>query len=270
MNKRFNVLLTFLLLYLLSSCNTPATDQNIVVLLKTDAGDITIMLYDGTPLHRENFLKLVSTGFYEGISFHRVIQDFMIQAGDPQTKEASANLPDTNRHYTVPAEFVSEYFHKKGALAAARQGNDVNPYMRSSGTQFYIVQGKRYTDEELDITEQRIRSQIKQAKFSILLNETTDSLRSAGINANDAEIQEIASVRMFEYLTGTPEFKLTPEQRSTYINTGGTPRLDGTYTVFGEVREGLDIVDRIASVNTDPSDRPLNDIRILKTKVLRK
>jgi peptidyl-prolyl cis-trans isomerase B (cyclophilin B) len=270
MNKRFNRLLTFFLLCLISSCNTPGNDKNITVLIKTNAGDITILLYDGTPLHKENFIKLINTGFYEGVSFHRVIRDFMIQAGDPLTKPDSGNLPDTIHHYTIPAEFVPEYFHKKGALAAARQGNDVNPYMRSSGTQFYIVQGKRYTDEELDIMEQRIRSQIKQAKFSILINETADSLRSAGLNVNDAEIQEIASVRMFEYLTATPEFKLTPEQRSTYINTGGTPRLDATYTVFGEVTEGLDIVDRIASEKTDPSDRPLNNITILKTKVLRK
>jgi len=194
----------------------------------------------------------------------------MIQAGDPLTKKVSKNLPDSIHNYTIPSEFNSLLYHKKGALAAARQGNDINPYMRSSGTQFYIVQGIKYTQEELDMAEARINNLMKQGKFGQIIRQTADSLKSAGLTATDAEIQEIASIEMFQYLTNIPEFKLSPEQRQTYITIGGTPRLDGTYTVFGEVIEGLEIVDRIASEKTDPSDKPLNNITILKTRIVRK
>lgn len=254
----------------ITSCNTPGSNDDTIVLIQTSAGDIKVKLYDQTPLHSNNFLKLINLGFYKGISFHRVIKDFMIQAGDPLTRADSETLPDSIHQYTIPAEFNSLYYHKKGALAAARQGNDINPFMRSSGTQFYIVQGKTYREEELNIAEQRINSQLKQGIFSNLIKETADSLKSAGIIATDAEIQEIASLEMFQYLSSRPDFKLSPEQRHAYITIGGTPRLDGTYTVFGEVTEGLDVVDRIASTKTDPSDKPLNNITILKTKIIRK
>jgi len=270
MNIRLNKWITLLLVSIITSCNIPPADDDTIVLIKTSAGDIKVKLYYETPQHRDNFIKLINSGFYEGISFHRVIKDFMIQAGDPLTKSGSENLPDSIHQYTIPAEFNSSYYHKKGALAAARQGNDVNPYMRSSGTQFYIVQGTKYTDEELNIAENKINSQIKQGKFSQIVRQTADSLKSAGITASDAEIQEIASLEMFQYLARTPDFKLSPEQRLAYTTIGGVPRLDGTYTVFGEVSEGLDIVDRIASEKTDFSDKPLNNINILKTKIVRK
>ncbi|OFY58850.1 MAG: hypothetical protein A2X04_15270 [Bacteroidetes bacterium GWF2_41_9] len=270
MNKRIIKLITLLMVSIIVSCNTPGTNDFTLVLLETSLGDIKLKLYDETPLHRDNFIKLIKSGFYEGVSFHRVIKDFMIQAGDPLTRPDSKNFPDSLQNYTIPAEFNSSLFHKKGALAAARQGNDVNPYMRSSGTQFYIVQGIKYTEEELNIAEQRINSQIKQGKFAKIIKETSDSLKLAGIAATDAEVQEIASIEMFKYLTSTPDFKLSTEERLAYTTIGGTPRLDGTYTVFGEVIEGLDIVDRIASEKTDASDRPLNNITILKTRIVRK
>ena len=255
---------------IITSCNTQGVNDETIILIQTSAGDIKIKLYNETAQHRDNFLTLINSHFYEGVSFHRVIKDFMIQAGDPLTKPGSENLSDTIHTYTIPAEFNTLYYHKKGALAAARQGNDVNPYMRSSGTQFYIVQGKIYTEEELHIAEQRINSQLKQAKFSKVITETADSLKSAGIIATDAQIQEIASIEMFQYLANSSDFKLSPEQRFVYTTIGGTPRLDGTYTVFGEVTEGLDVVDRIAAEKTDPSDKPLNNITILKTKIVRK
>jgi cyclophilin family peptidyl-prolyl cis-trans isomerase len=270
MNKRINRWLTLFFVTLITSCNTPGADEETHILIQTSSGDIIIRLYNETPLHRDNFIKLVDSRFYEGISFHRVIKDFMIQAGDPLTKPGSEDLPDSLQHYTIPAEFYSLYFHKKGALAAARQGNDINPYMRSSGTQFYIVQGTVFTDDELDNAEQRINSQVKQGKFIQLIRETADSLNSAGITATDAEIQELASVGMFQYLSTTPDFRLSPEQRLAYTTIGGTPRLDGTYTVFGEVTEGLEIVDLIASVKTDATDKPLDKVIILKTKIVRK
>jgi len=260
--------LSFILLII--SCNTPGAGDNVLVLLETSAGDIKVKLFNETPQHRDNFIKLVNSGYYEGISFHRVIKEFMIQAGDPMTKSGSELLPDSLKNYTIPAEFNSVLYHKKGALAAARQGNEINPYMRSSGTQFYIVQGKKYTDDELNGAEIRINNQIKQGKFNILVRETSDSLRLIASSATDAEIQEMASVKMFSYLTSTPDFKFTPEQRIVYTTIGGTPRLDANYTVFGEVIEGLEVVDKIASEKTDPTDKPLNNITILKTKVVRK
>ena len=234
-------------------------------------GEIKIKLYDGTPLHRENFIKLVNAGLYDGVSFHRVIKDFMIQAGDPSTRTGlTKEQSDTLSVYTIPAEFRKEYFHKKGAVAAAREGNDVNPEMRSSGMQFYIVQGIRYTDDELKAAEGRINSNVKQILFTRLLKEAADSARLSGMPVNDGELQERASMKMFEYLTKNSDFKFTADQINTYKTIGGTPRLDGTYTVFGEVLEGLDIVDRIAASKTDGNDKPETDIKILKMKVVRK
>jgi cyclophilin family peptidyl-prolyl cis-trans isomerase len=239
--------------------------------MKTTLGDIKIRLYDGTPLHRDNLIKLVKSGFYDDVSFHRVIKDFMIQGGDPATKSPSNKvLPDSMNTYTIAAEFTTQYFHKKGVLAAAREGNDVNPEMRSSGTQFYIVQGIKYTDEELNLAEQRINSNVKQGKFIRLIRETSDSVRLSGKTIPDAEIQEIASIKMFKYLTDNADYKISEEQRAAYKNIGGVPRLDMTYTVFGEVIEGLDIVDRIASVSTDSRDKPLTEVKILKMKIVNK
>jgi peptidylprolyl isomerase len=258
------------ILFLVFSCTSPKGNENTVISIKTTLGDIKIKLYDGTPLHRDNFIKLVNTGFYEGVSFHRIIKDFMIQAGDPATKSVkSKNLPDSLKSYTIPAEFNSLYFHKRGALAAAREGNDVNPHMRSSGTQFYIVQGVKYDDNDLISTEQRINSNIKQSLFNKLMRETADSSRLSGKTITDAEIQEQASIKMFQYFTNHEDFKIPEEHRNIYKSIGGVPRLDGTYTVFGEVIEGLDVVDRIASVKTDSNDRPLNDIKIIKIKIVR-
>jgi cyclophilin family peptidyl-prolyl cis-trans isomerase len=252
------------------SCNAPGGNENTVISIKTTLGDIKIKLYDGTPLHRDNFIKLINTDFYNDISFHRVIKDFMIQAGDPASKSGSVtNQPDSLNTYTIPAEFTNQYFHKKGALAAARQGNDVNPEMRSSGTQFYIVQGVRYNDEELTMSEQRINSNTKQGLFNKIMRETADSVRLSGKIITNGEIQEIASVKMFQYLSNNKDYKISEEQRSIYKSLGGVPRLDGTYTVFGEVIEGLDVVDKIASVKTDSNDRPVTDVKILKIKIVR-
>jgi cyclophilin family peptidyl-prolyl cis-trans isomerase len=259
-------------LYLLCniSCTFPEGNDNTTVSVKTTLGDIKIKLYDKTPLHRDNFIRLINSGFYDGTSFHRIIKNFMIQAGDPATKSGSSKtLPDTLKTYTIPAEFNAQYFHKKGALAAARQSNDINPEMRSSGTQFYIVQGVKLNDEELNLAEQKINSNIKQSRFTSLLKQTSDSVRLAGKTLTDGEIQEIASVKMFQYLTAYKDYKISEEQRTVYKTIGGTPRLDGTYTVFGEVIEGLDIIDKIANLPTDSNDRPLNDINIIKIKITR-
>ena len=269
MEKTFK-LLSIIFAFLIQSCNSPASDNGVHVQIKTSLGDIIIKLYDETPIHRDNFINLVNTGFYKGVSFHRVIKDFMIQAGNPATKPNSNTLPDSLSTYTIPAEFNPALFHKKGAVAAARQGNEINPYMRSTGSQFYIVQGTKYDEQELDAVELRINSQIRQAQFRIIFTETADSIRTAGLSLTDYEIQNIASYKIFEYLTSTSEYKLTPEQRNAYMSIGGTPFLDGTYTVFGEVTKGLNIVDRIAAQTTDATDKPVKDIVILKMKVVKK
>jgi peptidylprolyl isomerase len=252
------------------SCNTPGGNENTTLLFKTTLGDMKIKLYDTTPRHRDNFIRLVNSGFYNGMSFHRIIKNFMIQAGEPASKSGSLkNLPDSIKTYTIPAEINKANFHKKGALAAARQGNDVNPQMRSSGTQFYIVQGVTLTDDDLNQAEQRINSNMKQSKFNNLLKETSDSLRLAGKSATDGEIQQLASIKMFQFLTSYNDYKISEEQRHIYRTSGGTPRLDGTYTVFGEVIEGIEILDKIAEVKTDSNDKPLNDVKIIKIQILK-
>lgn len=271
MNSFFRNIIFITSIIFLSSCNTHVADENKLVLIRTTSGDIKIRLYDGTPLHRDNFIRLVNRGFYNDVTFHRVIKDFMIQAGDPSTRLSSSQaLPDSINTYTLPAEFNTSYFHKRGALAAAREGNEQNPAMRSSGTQFYIVQGVTYTDEQLDQAQVRINSNIKQGIFTRLLKQVSDSLRSTGKTPSEAEVQDIASVKMFDYLSSWTDHKIPDDQRNTYRTIGGVPRLDGTYTVFGEVIEGMDVVDKIASVSTDNSDRPLTAVRILKMKIVNK
>jgi cyclophilin family peptidyl-prolyl cis-trans isomerase len=271
MNTVFKRFLALSSVFLLFACNAHEGNENKFVLIKTTLGDIKIKLYDNTPVHRDNFIKLVNMGFYDGILFHRVIKDFMIQAGDPLTRTGLTRQQlDTLSTYTLPAEFRKEYFHKKGALAAAREGNDVNPEMRSSGTQFYIVQGKKNTDTELKAAEGRINSNIKQSVFSRFIREITDSAKLSGTPLQDSEIQDRASMKMFDYLTNIGDFKFSDTQLTTYKELGGVPRLDGTYAVFGEVIEGIEIVDKIAAVQTDQSDRPVSDVRILKMKLINK
>jgi cyclophilin family peptidyl-prolyl cis-trans isomerase len=252
------------------SCSAPVGNENTSVSIKTTLGEIRIKLYDETPRHRDNFIRLINSGFYDGISFHRIIKNFMIQAGDPAIKSSSLkNIPDSLRTYTIPSEFNNKYFHKKGALAAARQGNEINPEMRSSGTQFYIVQGVKLSDDELNLSEQKINSSMKQNFFNRLIKETSDSARLAKKSLTDAEIQDIASVKMFQFLATYKDYKISEEQRNVYKTIGGTPILDGTYTVFGEVTEGLDILDKISDVQTDSNNKPLSEVKIIKIKIVK-
>lgn len=271
MNKTLSRIVTVTFLFILFSCSAPGGNENTVILMKTSLGDIKLKLYDETPLHRDNFIKLINSGFYEGISFHRVINGFMIQAGDPETRTVPvAGAADSLKTYTIPAEFNKMLFHKKGALAAAREGNVVNPEMRSSGTQFYIVQGVQHTEQDISGAEAGINNDIRQALFYKLVKQATDSARLAGSNVTDAEIQEKVALRAFDFLSSKPSFKITPEQREVYKTSGGVPRLDGTYTVFGEVIEGMEIVERIAAVKTDQADKPVEDVKILKVRILDK
>ena len=197
--KRILILITLITLF---SCGAPGKPNNTIVSVKTTLGEIKLILYDDTPLHRNNFITLINSGLYDNVSFHRVIKDFMIQTGDLSTRPAgSSAAPDSLSGYTIPAEINRQHFHKKGALAAARQGNEINPEMRSSGTQFYIVQGTRYNDQDLNMAEQKINSNIKQSVFNRFIHQISDSLKTSGVPATDAQIQDLASMKMFEYLT---------------------------------------------------------------------
>jgi cyclophilin family peptidyl-prolyl cis-trans isomerase len=212
-----NILLLSLLVFYGLSARTQTIYPDVVI--ETNHGKMIIHLYDETPLHCDNFIKLVNEGFYNGQLFHRVINNFMIQAGDPETKNAKPGIMygTGGPSYTIPAEFIPEYYHKKGAIAAARQGDKTNPQKESSGSQFYIVQGKKFNDAELDAFEQR------------------------GLH-----------------------IPFTSKQREIYKTSGGTPHLDYSYTVFGEVIEGFDVIDIIASQPVDSNNRPIKDVKILK------
>ena len=212
----------FLLLSLFClGISSQAKERRSVVRIETSEGVIRVALFDDTPVHRDNFLQLASSGFYDGLLFHRVIQDFMIQAGDPKSRGAEPGvlLGDGDNGYTLIPEFkVPDLYHWRGALAAAREGDDVNPEMRSSGCQFYIVYGKK---------------------------------------------QAAADIRKVRAMLEEKGIELTPQMIDDYYMRGGTPHLDGQYTVFGEVIEGMDVVKSIQQTETDENNRPLKDVVIL-------
>ncbi len=248
------------------------TDSEQRVLITTSLGTIKIKLYNDTPLHRDNFIRLVEDKFYDGVLFHRVIKDFMIQSGDPDSKSAGpgATLGNGGPGYQIPAEFAPQLFHKKGALAAARMGDQVNPEKESSGSQFYIVQGKVHSDTDLIQIEQRINNMIKQSTFFKFLDEERERAGANGDSLDLSKLQEAASLRTEEVFINTQAYKIPPEQLEIYKTLGGVPHLDQNSTAFGEVIEGLDVVDAIAATATNNQDRPLEDVRILKMTLVRK
>jgi len=261
----------FVLLILLiagcSSGNNKAESGDADVVIKTDYGNIRIRLYDKTEAHRKNFEKLVQEGFYDGLLFHRVIPNFMIQGGDPESKDAAPGkrLGGGSPDYTLPAEIFPEYFHKRGAIAAARRGGPSNPEKRSSSSQFYIVQGRTFSQGALDTLEmnknqqlvnQMMREQIMAVQAD--LERMRDQNDQEGFNLKVAEIRErVDSLIEARNL----DFSFSAEQREAYTTVGGYPPLDGDYTVFGEVVEGMDLVDKIAGMKTDAHDRPVTDVR---------
>lgn len=234
MKKRFVIALFTMMSSMLMMAQVTNQDTNnditrgtIKVKIETKLGDIIVRLYDATPIHRDNFVKLVKEGFYDGTLFHRVIKDFMIQGGDPDSKGAPADkeLGEGDPGYTLEAEIRSGLYHKRGALAAAREGDDTNPEYRSSGSQFYIVWGRTFTPRQIDYLDEKLKMNRPEA---------------GGLNAT---------------------------QRQIYAAQGGTPHLDGAYTVFGEVEEGLNVVEKIQALPTNDSDRPLEDISVKLTVI---
>ena len=275
------ILLICLAFIALTACNAGSkrqtnhhmeNEKRTLVKLETTMGNITVALYNETPKHRDNFIKLVKEGVYDSTLFHRVIKQFMIQAGDPDSKNASdtAMLGSGDVGYTIPAEFNPKFFHKKGVLAAARQGDDVNPEKASSGCQFYIVTGRKFTEPQLLGMENKINEQREEALFDSLARQHMQEIykmRKAGDNAGLLELQDTLEAQARELADKEEKFRFTPEQIKAYSTIGGAPHLDGSYTVFGEVTEGMEVVDNIEIAKTNRADRPIENIRILKASI---
>ena len=249
-------------------------EKETVLKIETSMGDIKVKLYNETPKHRDNFIKLAKDGTYNGTLFHRVIKDFMVQAGDPESKNAPIGkmLGSGDVGYTVPAEFVyPKYFHKKGALSAARQGDEVNPKKESSGCQFYIVTGKVFNDSTLlNMEQQKNQNKVTEAFNALAQKHMKEIYKMRKANDQDGlyALQDTLFIQAEAEAAKQPDFHFTPEQIKAYTTVGGTPHLDGEYTVFGEVVEGMDIVDKIQQVKTDRSDRPEEDVKIINVSVI--
>ena len=256
-----------------SIMTTSITDGCTRVLINTSLGNIEIALYNNTPKHRDNFLKLVRDGYYNGVLFHRVIKDFMIQTGDPKSKNAAPGdmLGAGDPGYTIEAEIVyPEYFHKRGALAAARTGDNVNPERRSSGSQFYIVTGRKYAPEMMAQMEHRMNDQKRQQVFESLVaprRKEVMKMRMAGDTAGLDKLQA-ELIELTEQEVAKNPVKFTDAQINAYTTVGGAPHLDGQYTVFGEVTGGMDVVDKIECVETGRADRPVTDVTVISMKIV--
>lgn len=276
--KKVLISITLTILMSMASINAaekPSNNKDVMVELSTEFGTMKILLYGETPKHRDNFLKLVEQGFYNDLLFHRVIKDFMIQGGDPDSKGAAQGkqLGAGDVGYTIPAEFVyPKYYHKKGALAAARQGDQVNPEKRSSGCQFYIVQGKKLTDAEIKQMEYNLLGQAKESRFYEIVRERSAEIQKLRMEKNQAGLNnlqsEIVAQLEDEFKDKASQYVMSDEMKEVYKTVGGTPFLDNSYTVFGEVVEGLDVIDKIAAVETAPGDRPKSDVK-MKIKVIK-
>lgn len=247
-----------------ASANSETTDsiKDMKVKFETTLGDFTVLLYDDTPEHRDNMVKLVNDHFYDGLLFHRVIKDFMVQGGDPDSKDAVPGqmLGSGGPNYTIPAEIRPNHFHTRYALAAARTGDQINPERRSSGSQFYVVTGSKVDSTQL-------MQQVVGRIFQDLAQQNIDKIRQmqaegdhAGLNALQAEFEAQATAKAADLVPA--------EIVEKYATVGGAPFLDGQYTVYGEVIDGFSTIDAIEKVETGAADRPVNDVRILKAYVV--
>lgn len=240
--------------------------------IKTSLGDIVVKLYNDTPLHRDNFLKLVSEGYYDELLFHRVINEFMVQTGDPDSRNAEpgkrlgAGSPD----YTIEAEILyPTHYHKYGALAAARTGDNFNPERRSSGSQFYIVTGRKFEEPQLKAMAQRQLVEARQNLFNNLASEHRDQIAEMQEQGDTAGLEQLKDMLVKQVEEAIPDSPMNEQMIADYSTVGGAPHLDGQYTVFGEVIKGMDVIEKIQKVETDRADRPLKDIKILSVKILK-
>jgi len=272
MNKYLIVTISFLILIGINN-STAQTYSKETILITTPYGNMKLKLFNETPLHRDNFIRLVKQGFYDSLLFHRVINNFMIQGGDPDSKSANdtAALGNGDVDYWIPPEFNRKLYHKKGMLAAAREGEDINPGKESSGSQFYIVMGKTFDSAALQKMELRVnKTLIQKINYNVAfsgksaalkkyytrlsLEEKTDSLKIVS-----RQLVDPVSIERYKKM---PRFTFTAEQKKTYASLGGTPHLDMDYTIFGEIIEGLEVIDKIAAAKTDKNDRPKENIRM--------
>lgn len=245
------------------------------MLMHTSMGDIQLKLYNETPKHRDNFIQLVKDGTYNGLLFHRVIKDFMIQGGDVTSKDAPMNksLGAGDLGYTVPAEFnYPKYFHKKGALCAARTGDEVNPERASSASQFYIVTGKKYSEAELNQMEKQLENRLKQSIFARLQAENKPKIMEYYRSGNKEELAILRDTLIgkteLEAEKRKDETKLPKELREIYKTEGGVPFLDNQYTVYGEVVKGIEVVEAIQNVKTNKQDRPTENVVITSVELI--
>lgn len=262
------------LLLLLAGCSDKPLDPNkpVYVKIATTMGDVTVMLYDDTPLHRDNFIKLCQSNTYEGMLFHRIIKEFVVQGGDPESKkhEPGVLYGDGDGGYTVPAEIVPTHFNKRGALIDAKEGDNVNPERASAGTQFCFVQGKTFNDEELDRTETRINEIRRNWLYYKLRKQLIAENPSLADQTKENELHIETSIRLEDTLAVLKPLTIPVEHREVYKTIGGVPHLDNSVTIFGEVVEGFDIVEKMSLVETDKNDRPLQDVMIQSTHVFQK
>lgn len=269
---RIGVVIVFgvILLSWNSSIIKGASVQEQLVEMTTNYGKMTIKLSDDTPLHRDNFIKLVKSKAYDSLLFHRVIENFMIQGGDPESKHAKSGalLGEGDLEYAIEGEFRPNLFHKKGALATAREDNLDRS---SSAMQFFIVQGKVFNDSLLDAVQKRINTLI--ARHHVINKDTT--LFNAFVSAYEKENMNLVKslndsiMTLSENYSDYEAYVIPESHRDVYKTIGGTPHLDQNYTVFGEVIDGLEIIDSIAKVRTDENDRPIDDVRILSVRLVK-
>ncbi|SKC49378.1 peptidylprolyl isomerase [Ohtaekwangia koreensis] len=265
MNKSISIIA--LICIVISSC---AQEKDYVVTIKTKYGDMVAILYDETPKHKQNFIKLAQQHYFDSLLFHRIIEGFMIQGGDPESKKAGSQqmLGRGGPGYTIDAEINPKYFHEKGSLSAARLGNEQNPAKASSGSQFYIVQGSKSSEDEIKIDPEKYNQAMQQFFQNPANQPAYDSIakfyQSGDMKGAQAFIMKLKP--RVEKQTGIKtEKEVSPEKLKAYSTVGGTPQLDGEYTVFGKVIKGLEVIDTIATRQKDQFDRPVEDIRMTVT-----
>jgi cyclophilin family peptidyl-prolyl cis-trans isomerase len=262
-----NLFVVLFIFFFTASC---AQKTDYVITIKTDFGDMVAILFDETPKHKANFIKLAEAHFFDSLLFHRVIQGFMIQGGDPQSKNAIAGqrLGNGGPGYTIDAELNTGFLHERGALSAARLNDQMNPTKASSGSQFYIVQGKKYTENELKTDPQKLNSALEEFFRKPENKRYLDSLgafyRTRDTNGYENYIISLKPT-VEQQLGVKVDKEISPEALKLYTTIGGAPHLDGGYTVFGKVIKGLEVIDKIAAQQKDQADRPLVDVKMAIT-----